>query len=204
MPRIISKPAGQAAASTDQTEVATVPAPNKRRTKTTQKTRARVEHRRNVAPVSASGAHDAELHPQDKPRDMPSTGPARIDPLEIETVQDGPGLKDQTELLAFLNEEVEVIVLKTNDKNADPCPGFWVNGRSQYFPRGMRVKCKRLYLEKLARSVITSYTQEEYLDPAGNRAVRNIPSTSLAYPFSVAHDPNPRGSAWLENLLAEA
>ena len=37
----------------------------------------------------------------------------------------------------------------------------------------------------------------------GNRAVRNIPSTSLAYPFQVLRDENPRGRDWLRQILAQ-
>lgn len=199
MPRVKPEDATQAAS---QSEVATAPAPTKRRPNKL-KAKAR-EERRNVAPVALSRTQDAELRPQDRPRDMPSTGPARLDAAEIETAQDGPGFKDRADLLAFLDEECEVIVAKTNDPNADPCPGFWVNGRSQYFPRGVRVKCRRLFVEKLARTATTTYQQEEYLDGKGNRAMRNIPTTSLAFPFTVVHDPNPRGHAWLENILGES
>ena len=36
------------------------------------------------------------------------------------------------------------------------------------------------------------------------KAIRNIPNTSLNYPFQVMRDDNPDGPAWLEKILAEA
>lgn len=184
----------------------TPPAPTKRRKKATKAVK-RAQQRRNVEQVTRSRSTEANEHfrPQERPRDMPNTGPARIEPLEIEAVTDGPGFKDLADQLTFLNEICEMIVHTTSDKNAEPIPGFWVNGRSQYYPRGQRVKCKRLFVEKVARTVTTNYTQEHYKDALGNDAIRNIPHTSLSYPFTVTHDPSgDKGRAWLEKVLAEA
>lgn len=140
---------------------------------------------------------------QDKPRDLPVDGPARLSEAEIEPVL-GVFSKEYLEMLMFMEEKVIVRVQTTPDKNADPNPGFWVNGISQYFPRGVSVTCRRKFIEQLARSRTTSYTQEEYIDAKGNKAIRNIPSTSLNYPFQVMRDDNPDGPAWLEKVLSEA
>lgn len=188
-----------------ETATPTPPAPTKRRKNSAKKAATR-EVRRNVAPVTRNRSTEANKHfkPQDRPRDMPNTGPARLDEAEIETVSDGPGFKERADELAFYNEMCEVIVSTTTDKNAEPIVPMWVNGRSQYFPRGQRVKCKRMFVEKLARTVTTAYTQEHYKDALGNDAIRNIPHTALSYPFTVVHDSNPNGQAWLEKVLSEA
>lgn len=140
---------------------------------------------------------------QDNPRDMPMDGPARItDPL-IEPV-DGPNWKDKARELAFMEEIVDVLVHETTDENAEPYPGFGVNGRWQYFERGTQMQVKRKYVERLARAKRTAYTQRNTKDQNGNDAIRHDPHTALKYPFTVVHDPNPRGRDWLRKILSEA
>lgn len=146
--------------------------------------------------------HDFKVG-QDKPRDMPSTGPARIDPIEVEPVE-GPANKAFLDELAFLEEEITIKVMDTTDKTAIPIPEVGVNGRRQFFIRNRVQTVKRKFVEALSRAKITSYTQEEYLDDAGNRSIRNVPHTTLAFPFQVVEDKSPNASAWLRKILAEA
>jgi hypothetical protein len=148
---------------------------------------------------------DARSFPlgQDRPRDLPVDGPARLTPPEIEPVT-GVFSKEYLDELRFMEESVTVRVQPTPDKNADPCPGVWVNGRSQYFPRGVAITCKRKFVEQLARSRTTNFTQEEFTDTKGYKAIRNNPSTSLNFPFQLMRDDNPNGVAWLEKILSEA
>ena len=149
----------------------------------------------------------ADEHPvgQDAPRHMKSTGPAE-DALEAPTIEpvEGPVNWDKVNHEAFMEEEVTVQVHDTTDPNADPFPVVWVNGVSQYFLRGKEQPVKRKFVEVLARAKKTVFSQEMYKDAAGNDAYRQIPHTALTYPFSVTHDPNSNGHAWLKALLAEA
>lgn len=140
---------------------------------------------------------------QDRPRDMPVDGPARLEPAEIEVV-DGPNWKDRAEELAFMDEKVTVMVHETEDPNASVVVPTFVNGRSQYFIRGREALVKRKYVEALARAKETRYRQEYYKDANGNDAVRSIPVTALKYPFSVVEDRSTMGRAWLKKVLAEA
>jgi hypothetical protein len=140
---------------------------------------------------------------QDKPRDMPSTGEARIEASEIELV-DGPDWKKKAEALAFMEEPVEVMVHETADKNAETIVEVFNSGRRQMFIRGQVQTVKRKFVEVLARAKHTVYRQERYKDHEGNDAIRNIPMTALRYPFSIVSDTNPKGRDWLKKILAEA
>lgn len=141
---------------------------------------------------------------QDNPRVMKSTGPAEesLEPQEIEVVP-GPINKDKADMLAFMEEPLEIFVHESTDPNAEPIVYVGVNGRTQYFVRGQVQTVKRKFVEKLARCKVTRYSQQYIKDGNGADAIKNIPHTSLAYPFSVVHDPNPRGAAWLRKVLAE-
>lgn len=140
---------------------------------------------------------------QDRPRGMPSTGAAMIEPQIIEPVE-GPNWPIKAEALAFMNESVEVLVHESTDQNAAPVVETWVNGRAQFFVRGQPQTVKRMFVGALARAKQTSYTQQRYTDKNGNDAIRNIQHTALRYPFSVVRDVNPRGVDWLKSVLAEA
>lgn len=140
---------------------------------------------------------------QDKPRNMPSTGPARIEKSEIEIV-DGIEWKNRADTLAFMEEMIEVQVHQSTDKNAEAIVQVWNNGRAQFFIRGIPQKVKRKFVEVLGRCKQSTFSQEYYVDGHGNNAVRNIPHTALRYPFSVVTDQNPKGADWLRKMLAEA
>lgn len=140
---------------------------------------------------------------QDSPRDLSTTGPAELDPPLIEVV-DGPNWKDKAAALAFMEEPVKVVVHTSSDKNAEFIVEVWNNGKAQRFLRNVPIVVKRKYVEALARGKTVSYTQEHYKDDNGADAIRNIPSVSLRYPFSVIEDSNPNGNAWLQKILNEA
>ena len=60
---------------------------------------------------------------------------------------------------------------------------------------------KRKFVEVLAKSKITTYSQEKYRDNDGNESYRQIPHTAVRYPFSMVEDANPRGRDWLKSIL---
>lgn len=155
------------------------------------------------APAVFDAHHDNTKVGQNAPRDMPMEGDARLDEAQIEVVS-GPLFKDHAEALMFNEELVTVMFHPTPDKNASAFVEVWVNGRSQFFIRGMKQTVKRKFIECAARGKECTYTQEEYKDARGNNAIRNIPSHTLKNPFSLLEDKNPRGGhAWMQNLLQE-
>lgn len=103
--------------------------------------------------------------------------------------------------LAF-NEEVLTIRLeRSSEKNPPKFHDFHVNGVSEWVPVGVPHKLKRKFVEVIARAqpydVQTEVVEEHGMDPM-NRVLRNA---RMKYPFSVIHDPNPRGFDWLTKLM---
>lgn len=120
---------------------------------------------------------------------------------DIEIV-DRPLSMDKLETERFMAEKITVMVHESNDDSEDDMVPTWVNGRIQMFLRGQAQEVRRCFVEALARAKRTTYKQN--LDERQGTAQFNTlhPRTALHYPFSVLHDPNPKGAAWIKNLLA--
>lgn len=123
-------------------------------------------------------------------------------PKEIEVV-DKVMKVDAIDMEAFMNEKLTVMVHESTDPNDDDIVHIGVNGVRQFFQRGRPQLVRRCFVERLARAKRTAYTQnlDDRLGEAQFNTMR--PHHALRYPFSVIEDQNPRGSAWLRNLLAE-
>jgi hypothetical protein len=120
----------------------------------------------------------------------------------IETVAES---KDFSKLVAdeaFMNEMVTVMVHSTTDENQAPHLIVNCNGVNMPIIRGVPTVMKRKYVEILAHMKETKYTQRTP-NPAAPDQTELIPRSGLAYPFDVQSDPNPRGRAWLQHVLAE-
>lgn len=144
----------------------------------------------------------AETVGQDHPRVMKSEGPARqsLDPARIEVV-DRPINGDKAAMLAFMEEEITVLVHDSNNPLDDPIPAVWNDGISQYFLRGKEQTVKRKFVEVLARAKRTTFSQKELPNRMG---FKQIPHTANKFPFTVVNDANPRGKDWLKGVLSEA
>lgn len=124
-------------------------------------------------------------------------GQPEVDPITSD--------KDFMEVIAdeaFMNELVEVIVHTTTNESEPNHVVLNVNGINQPVLRGYPHKIKRKYLEVLARMKETRYSQvtPNPMEPDRSNLVAR---TALCYPFDVIKDPNPRGRAWLNHILAE-
>lgn len=120
----------------------------------------------------------------------------------IETVAES---RDFSQLAAdegFMNELVEVMVHATTDENQAPHVIVNCNGTNQPIIRGVPTKVRRKYVEILARMKETKYSQVTR-NPAAPDQIDMVARHGLAYPFELMSDPNPRGRAWLQNVLAE-
>lgn len=105
---------------------------------------------------------------------------------------------------AFMHEQVKIIVLPTTDMNAPPYATISVNGEGVVIQRNVPTVVKRKHLEVLARMKETRISQDLTPNRDGEINVSSLRGhTGLAYPFTVIHDPNPKGGAWLQNVLAE-
>ena len=101
-----------------------------------------------------------------------------------------------------MNDMVTVMVHSTTDENQAPHVIVNCNGTNQPIIRGVPVAVKRKYVEILARMKETKYTQLTP-NPAAPDVSELRARHGLAYPFDLVEDKNPRGRAWLNNVLAE-
>ena len=126
-----------------------------------------------------------------------------VNPGDIEIV-DRVLTSDKAETELFMAEKILVIVQDSADETDHEIVESWVNGRVQRFLRGQAQLVKRCYVEALARAKRTTYRQtldERYGEQSFNQM---RPHHSLAYPFTVLEDRNPKGKAWLQSVLAHA
>lgn len=170
-----------------------------------ERTGQKPEQRRNVPIAAPRKARESSEHQigMDRPRDLPVDGPARLEPAHVEVV-DKPLTSVKADALKFNEEVLTVIVHESSNPTDHPCPEIEINGRIRVFPRGEEVKVERYFVEQLCRLKKTTYSQKKVEDANGIKTYRNIPHTSVLYPFAVMHDPNPLGQAWLKNTLNSA
>jgi len=117
----------------------------------------------------------------------------------VERVSENPA-KD-IELAEFMNQLVDITISPGRSEEDLPVVVFTVNGINQAVVRGVSSKIKRKYLEVLARSRTTTYTQRTNQNDLTD--IELVPMTSVAYPFQINHDPDPRGFAWVRNIQAQ-
>lgn len=122
--------------------------------------------------------------------------------VEVEAVTGVNASDDAVALEAFMNEIVYVTVPTTGDEEELYVISVGVNGVNQPIVRDVSTPIKRKYVEVLARAKETKYKQiqADANDPA---SLVMIPKTSLAHNFTVDRDDNPRGHAWLRELLKQ-
>jgi len=128
----------------------------------------------------------------------------------IEPVAASNTVGDKMKDLAFMEEEVEIIVAPTTDKNAERHVFVSVNGQGAgpkgipWLTRGVPYRVKRKFVEVLAKAKRVAVSTDEVLDSRGDRTIAVTKTSALAYPFSVIKDTNPRGVDWLRDILAQA
>ena len=127
----------------------------------------------------------------------------------IQSVDDAPVIetvtKDIKQLVldeAFMNEMVTVMVHSSTDENQSPHVILNCNGTNQPLMRGVPSTIRRKYVEILAHMKETKYSQVTR-NPAAPDQIDMVARHGLAYPFELMEDANPRGRAWLNNVLAE-
>lgn len=133
---------------------------------------------------------------------LPDTGPIERDREEIVMV-DKPMNTDYMSELAFMEEPVTIMLARSSEKFAPAILDFYVNGKPLWIRVGYKATIPRKYVEVIARTqpydVRTSVVKHEHHED--NRVERQ---TINKYPFSVLHDPNPRGPEWLQRVMLES
>ncbi len=120
----------------------------------------------------------------------------------IDPVSQVADLRELAASEVFMNEMVEVMVHSSTDENQAPHVILNCNGTNQPILRGVPTRVRRKYVEILARMKETKYSQVTR-NPAAPDQIDMIARHGLAYPFEMLADENPRGRAWLQNVLAE-
>lgn len=106
---------------------------------------------------------------------------------------------------SFMREPVRVRLAQSTNPNDPPYAVITCNdsaGRA-VLPRGEVLTVQRRHLEILARLKEVRYHQRQASNgdlESGNRLYANV---AHVYPFEVIEDKNPKGHAWLQNILAE-
>ena len=157
-----------------------------------------------IKPAGASEPMEQKIG-QDNPRVLSSTGDARssLEPARIEPV-DRPVSGEKLAMMAFMNEPIRVHIHATNNKEDEQIFELFINGERQVFRRNEHKTVPRRFVDLLARLKPTTYTQREITQRDGVKAIENMPSTGLRYPFSVVEDNHPRGREWIQAVLSEA
>ena len=120
----------------------------------------------------------------------------------IDTVSESKDFAALAASEAFMNEHVTIMVHSTTDENQPPQVIVNCNGMNQPIIRGYPTTIKRKYVEILARMKETKYSQVTR-NPSAPDQIDLVARHGLSYPFDLVEDANPRGRAWLTNVMAE-
>jgi hypothetical protein len=138
---------------------------------------------------------------------------------EIILPVDKPLQNDYLAGLAFGEEPITIRIDPSDQENSPRVVDCWVNGKGaevmdpatgkwlelNCLPIGGVIITKRKYVEVLARSKVDRVaTRQETPNPQENQDGYKLQrSTHRKAVFSVIHDPNPKGAAWLTQIMAE-
>lgn len=103
---------------------------------------------------------------------------------------------------AFMEQRVTIMVYPPQQEGDLEiiCPS--VNGVNQPIFRGKPQTVKRKYVEALARTRTSRYTQEFH--PTERDKYKMVEHKALTYPFALIKDPaGTKGQVWLDKILAE-
>lgn len=135
-------------------------------------------------------------------------GEKQVEGVDFELEHNVHNFTEKADKLKFLEEKVTIILAEGQEKNAETHVFLAVNGVGPgpdglpWVPRNKEITIARKYLEVLARARGVRYKSVEATNNDGERTIENRASSSQRYPFTVLHDPNPRGRDWLRNLMA--
>jgi len=105
--------------------------------------------------------------------------------------------------LAFMEEEVTVMVHEDVNPNAENPIMVGNGGRHMAFFRGKQTKCKRKFLDSLIVKQ-TSVSTPEIVTGANEKSFSIRQVSALKYPFSIISDKSKHGGDWLAMRMAEA
>jgi hypothetical protein len=180
--------------------------------------------------MAQAATKDRDSMEQTPPQAQPAfpTGLLGAGGPDITVAPPGADIKKLVEDEAFMNEELLVFIGSTGDQNApkavdisvatggitgpmgpptnefpDGTPGRAGRGGKTFIRTlalDQKHKMPRYAFEVLAHSKIITLKQQSGVDPS---STMHINSMGFSYNFSCLHDPNPKGQAWREKVLAD-
>lgn len=111
---------------------------------------------------------------------------------------------DQLDEEAFMRDELEIILMEPQNENDAQFCEVNVNGDYRLLLRnGEPQRLRRYHVAVLAQAKQSRVRQKKIVQPDGSMGFQEESVLSLTYPFSVAHDPNPKhGAPWLRKMLS--
>lgn len=124
---------------------------------------------------------------------------------DIQQVSETADLAKLASNEAFMNEPVIIRVMQTINPNDPPRFKLTCNSPAESIlvERGIPIRVQRKHVEILARMKEVRYVQKPPTSTDLETGNALYASVGQVYPFEVVKDDNPRGRAWLENILAE-
>lgn len=119
--------------------------------------------------------------------------------IEIDTERLGGSA--QFEFEKFMHEIVTVQMMPQANENDHKFAEITVNGHYRCLMMGEQYDIPRTHLAVLAAAKSMRVEQEKTVNADGSMGFKEKAVLRQMYPFTVAHDPNPRGAAWLMKLL---
>lgn len=110
--------------------------------------------------------------------------------------------------LAFMEEPVTIHLHESTNPNDELYVFCGVNGEyptpgNPWMKRGTDYTIARKFVLNLLTAKTVSFTQP-YRDQPGDQANNLRRHAAAKYPFSIMHDPNPKGGAWMKQVMAGA
>lgn len=101
----------------------------------------------------------------------------------------------------FMAEEMMIHMYDPPNEDAHQFAEVTVNGDHRILPCGQEAKVRRYHVAVLANAKAMRIVQKPITNSDGSKGFREDAVLKLMYPFSVTHDPNPKGGPWLRQLL---
>jgi hypothetical protein len=155
------------------------------------------------------------LHSENHRTDQPDPLVGDLADREPEIITADPSVmnNDYQDELSFFAEWVTIRLEPSGAENAPDSLAVWVNGRGAeclvngrsiamtHLPVGPEITVRRSVIEVIARSKTMRVQTDHSTDitrQLANKVARHVSQTQ---PFSIIHDPSPRGRAWVAEML---
>lgn len=117
--------------------------------------------------------------------------------IDTDPVYDTKSLDEES----FMREWIEIHMHDPASEDEPQFAEVTVNGDKVTLFRGEVKKVRRYHVAALAQAKAMRLVQSKITNPDGSMGYVEKAVLRLTYPFSVTHEPNRRGSAWLRQLL---